>query len=682
MADDPVGQPPRQPQPLPAEGQVGGPALGTGQVARRAHDLEAAVQHEGMEIEPVPGQGFGQGDLSQRLARTGPDAAEGAEGRTEIDAGARPVAVVAGHVRRRQTGLQALQVDAPANFRNRGTRRHAAFHVDRPVPFAPLAEDLDPARRRLGSVEHDLHLAAFLTRLLLLLLEDQRVVQLQVLHDHRPDPLGEGGRCRHGAVERPRRHDPVEDLVIAHPRRIGGEDLGLEGELAAGGLVADAQQGVARTPVLTPGRLDPVMLALEGIARQGDPPPTLPREESREADREPRLVRLRNGVQETVVGAGGLDRIARRRAETGKHHRRSGRLRPGGGCHGRQHRARADLQHRVHPELRQRPHPLGEGDRLPGMAPPVGSVLGLAGFDGPAGQIADHGESGRLDRHAVEERFQLVQDGLDEGAVEGPGRVQPPDADSLLVELLRDRFDCRDRAADHLVAAVVARDAQAGAGGGRVHRLHRRGHPLGGCEDRGHAALGHLRHQPAPHGGEPHPVLEAEDARGLGRRQLPDAVSHDHVGPYADAGPQRRQGALQRVEGGLLPRRIPELSLSPVPAEHHVQEGFAPFVPEDGLAAVQNRPRYGLARVESPAHADPLASLPGIDESDPGRRSGRGTRAGLRQRGEALAQRGEIAEDDAGPVREVTAPDSRRPGHVRKHGLVLRTTFAGMLVEP
>ena len=53
-----------------------------------------------------------------------------------------------------------------------------------PFPFTSLAEYLDFARRRLfRGVEHDLHLPALFIRLVFVL-EDHRVVQLEILHDY------------------------------------------------------------------------------------------------------------------------------------------------------------------------------------------------------------------------------------------------------------------------------------------------------------------------------------------------------------------------------------------------------------------------------------------------------------------------------------------------------------------
>ena len=224
-----------------------------------------------MDVELARPQGFGKAHLTQRLARTRPDPAQRAERRPEINAGPRLGAVVGRHVNRRQAGLQFIEIDSLAGFRQRTARRHAPFHVQRPVLVAALAEDLEITRRRpLGIVEHHLHSPPLVVRPVRggRLGKDQGVLQLHVFHDHRAAALGKRRRGRHRAVERAWRHQPPEDSVVVQPRRIGRKHFRLERDLAASGFVPDAEQGM--TGVLAPSlrRLDPVALALERISRQ------------------------------------------------------------------------------------------------------------------------------------------------------------------------------------------------------------------------------------------------------------------------------------------------------------------------------------------------------------------------------------------------------------------------------
>jgi len=191
----------------------------------------------------------------------------------------------------------------------------------------------------------------------------------------------------------------------------------------------------------------------------------LPRKESFKTNREPRLIRFRDGLREIGAIRGRLG-FTRRRAQTRQHHGRRClcRVRPGRASHRGQDRSRPYFQHQVHPQFRQCPDTAGECHFLAGMLPPVGSVQRLARLHHLAGQVADHGEGGWLDRHIIQGSFQHVQSWLHQGAVERAGRVQPSYPDSFRFETLRDGFNFRNRAAHHLVGAVVRRDAHPSTG--------------------------------------------------------------------------------------------------------------------------------------------------------------------------------------------------------------------------
>ena len=327
---------------------------------------------------------------------------------------------------------------------------------------------------------------------------------------------------------------------------------------------------------------------------------------------------------------------------------------------------RTDLHHQVHAEFRQRPYAGRKRHRLPCMTPPVGPVQSLAGVHHPAGQVADHRQGGGLDGHAVQKRFQRVQRRLHQGAVERLGRVEPPDPDPLRLEALRDGFDASHRSADHLVGPVVRGDVDADSGRCLVRRLHHGRHARRRGKDRGHGARLDARQQCAACCRQPHPVVQAEHARRLGRRQLADAVPQDRRGPDAHARPEGGQRCFQGIERRLLPRRIAQFSLPSRPAEHHVQQGGPPLLPEHDFATVENRPRNRLVVVERPAHADPLTPLSGIDEGHFARRGRPGVPARFGQRLQPLAQRAGIVEDDTGAAIEVAPPHTRGPGHVRQ----------------
>ena len=263
--------------------------------------------------------------------------------------------------------------------------------------------------------------------------------------------------------------------------------------------------------------------------------------------------------------------------------------------------------------------------------------------------------------------------------------VEAHHADALRIEALRDRFDARRGAAHHLVGPVVPRNAHWEAGRRRVEGLDLGRHPLRRREHGGHGARLHAGHQRPPRAREPHSVGEAEHPRRLGRGDLPDAVAQHHVRTHAHAGPERRQRALQRVEGGLLPGRVPKVARRPGPAEHDVEQGGSPHLPEHLLATIQNRSRHRLALVERATHPRPLAPLAGVREGHPGRRL-RLSAAGRPGHGPQRIPQGHgVAKHDPGAAVEVASARARRPRRVGKQRFRRRPSrgvLGGLFVEP
>ena len=129
VAEHPVGERPGQPQPVPAERQVGR-LLGTADhVAGDAHHLEATVQHQRMHVQAVATQGLRQEHLADRLAGTGPDRPQRPERRAEVDSGLGLGPVVGRHVSRRQASCHLVQVDPPGRFRHRGARQYPTLDM-------------------------------------------------------------------------------------------------------------------------------------------------------------------------------------------------------------------------------------------------------------------------------------------------------------------------------------------------------------------------------------------------------------------------------------------------------------------------------------------------------------------------------------------------------------------------
>ena len=337
-------------------------------------------------------------DFPDRFAVTDPRRLKRAEPWAEVDADVRPCTVERRDVLRRQACLQRGKVDSGRGLSLPAGQRRA-LRVQRPAFFtlAP-AVYLEVTRRRLlRCVQDDLDPPAFLSRcaLCVLLREDQRAVQLEVLHDDRFGLPGERGGNRHGPVQGARCDDTPEDAVVAQPGWVCGEHLRLERGLASRRIVPDAQQRMARSRPAPPRRIDPVRLALERVTGQRDPPPRLSREQSWERERDAGLVRSGDPLDEP---AGRVDdrliRVTRRPVQAGHDRRGGARLRPGEVRHRPQHGVRPQLHHRVDARLGQRLDASPERHRLPRMPSPVCRILRVARFQQTAGDVA-HQRDGR-----------------------------------------------------------------------------------------------------------------------------------------------------------------------------------------------------------------------------------------------------------------------------------------------
>ena len=243
-----------------------------------------------MDVEPGSPGPLGQAHLAQRLSRTGPEAAQSLEERTQTDLAFRTGPVVARHIGRGEPRPEFRQVDSLRGVASHGAQRQPALHVHRPIPAAPPAVDPEAPRRYLvRRVEDELDRPA-LVPVFGALRENQRAVQLHVLHDHRPAAQQGGRRCGHGPVQRSGHDDLAEHPVVFEPLRVRHEKLGLEGDLAASRVVTSAEQGVPGASATAFRRIEPVVRPLERVARQRDPPARFPGKEGLEADREPGLI--------------------------------------------------------------------------------------------------------------------------------------------------------------------------------------------------------------------------------------------------------------------------------------------------------------------------------------------------------------------------------------------------------
>ena len=343
----------------------------------------------------------------------------------------------------------------------------------------------------------------------------------------------------------------------------------------------------------------------------------------------------------------------------------------------------SDLHHGVHVQFGQCLYRAAERHPLSRLPAPVRPVQRRAGLHRPAGHGADELHRRRRQGDTGKRRFDVVQRRFHQGAVVGRALPQPRHSHAFALEAREDRFHVCRGAAHHLARAVVRGHAHTRSGGGRVQLLHRGRHARLGCEDRRHRPLsGQRSHQRATGRGEPQAVLKAEDPRGLGRRDLAEAVPHHHVRADPQARPQRGQRALQRVDRRLRPGRVVEI---PRAAEHHLQQRRAPFLPEHRIATVQDRPGHRLAVVQVLPHPHPLAGLSRVRERHPGGRLRGRCRFAVRvrQRPQALAQVPAVPEHQTLPMAEVTPSHRRGPRHVRKQRVpAAGKEIPGALVEP
>ena len=274
-----------------------------------------------------------------------------------------------------------------------------------------------------------------------------------------------------------------------------------------------------------------------------------------------------------------------------------------------------DLHDRVHAQFRQSLDAGTKGDWRAHLARPIGRVQQFVRIDGPSAEIADEGERRRREGELGEGRLEVVHRRLDHGAVVGGAPAQSRHPNLGCFQTLDHRSDFRRRAADDLVRPVVGGDANADALRGRIVFVKRLLDPVDRCEHRRHRAFPRqCADQRAPHRGEAQSVLKAEHPCSLRCCDLPQTVSDHHVGPDAEARPQGGEGALQGIDGWLLPLRIVQVTGGTRPAEHQVEQRGATFFVEHGFTPVEHSAHHRLALIQRRAHARPLAGLPGVGE--------------------------------------------------------------------
>ena len=246
MTEHAVGEPFPYPHSFPCERQVGRSLVFGVQTPRRTNHLKAAVEQQRVNVLRMRFAFRGKADLAKGFPGPRPHRLQGPERSAQIDSEFTLGAVIVRHVDRRHGRFQRLRIKARRRFGRSadGFRQYASFRVQHPflIEFA-LAEYLDPAfgvvSRRF---EQNLQLApaaflpvAFLAR------ENQRIMQLQVFHQHRQGILVVRRTGRHGAVERARSDERAENPVIPQPRGLGRMQIGFVSQLAQRRFMATSQ---------------------------------------------------------------------------------------------------------------------------------------------------------------------------------------------------------------------------------------------------------------------------------------------------------------------------------------------------------------------------------------------------------------------------------------------------------
>ena len=170
-------------------------------------------------------------------------------------------------------------------------------------------------------------------------------------------------------------------------------------------------------------------------------------------------------------------------------------------------------------------HALGELDRLPRVATPVGAVKLRTLAQRRARAVAHQCPSRRSELEPVGIRLEFVEDRVQQRRVEGVAGVQHVTTHAVGGQHLDRPVQVLRGSRQHGVGAVV--------GGHRQTRIlvGQAFDSLGGGEDRGHpAAGGQAAEQPAAFSQQQGAVFETEHPGDAGRRVLADAVADHHVG--------------------------------------------------------------------------------------------------------------------------------------------------------
>ncbi len=495
------------------------------------------------EVLGVPGDLLGEGDLHEGLLATEPHLAQALEGRPVPGTAVVAVELHGDRVGRGPDGC----------FEGVGALLHGQEPVGVPGPRrvhgvgGPRVEGDRPGAGVVGSADGDLDGDR------VLLVEDHRRGEDEFLDAGAADLVG--GADGHLQVAGARHDDGAADAVVEQPGVDLHRDLaGEQDALGAGERDGRAEQGVfggdeaGRADVAGEGgRARPVPLPLEGVGGQlgaagagaGEPGgPVHPDT----ADVEPGDRAEQRGLLVAVLAQG----------------REDDRLVPVVGfedalSQGGEDAAGADLQEGVGAGAGEGADAVGEADGGTDVLDPVRGVGELSGFGEGAGDVGDHRDTRLGVLQALRHLPERVEHRLHQRGVEGVADRQALGLAAFGRERLREGEGFVLGAGDHHgVGAVHGRQGQA---------VGEPGHHLGLGRPHGHhrPAGGEFLHQTGAGGDQRARVLQREDSRHVGRRDLADRVARDVAGTHAPRLDEAVQGDLDGEQRGLrVPGRVQE----------------------------------------------------------------------------------------------------------------------------
>ncbi len=412
------------------------------------------------------------------------------------------------------------------------------------------------------------------------------------------------------------------------------------------------------------GQLRPEALALEGVGGQRGVPGARSFVEG---------LPVRSAAVDVQFGEGGDQRPGLRPvgAQGGQEDGLVGSCgSPGQGflAHGAQYAAGAHLEEGGDPVVEERADSVVEADGLADVAYPVAGIGDLLGADEVAGHVGDDRQFGGAEPDRLGEGPEVVQHRFHVRRVEGVADPETLGLARLSLEVGGDlQYAVLVTGDDHRAGSVECgdRDARTQQGPDFV---------LGGLERDHRPASGESLHQPSAGGHEGGGVLQGQRPRRVGGRQLADGVAEQVVGPDAPGSDEAEQRGLHGEQAGLcVDRPVDQSRGGPagvVSGEDDVLDRPVEVPVQLGTDGIERLGEHRERLVQPTAHAWPLRTLPGEEETEPAVLRGDAARLSLgRCAGDERAQTAQQAfaglADDDGPVVEGRAAGGEREGQVQ-----------------